>query len=931
MRKARTHADSNNAAAGSLPTGTVFFLFSDIEGSTARWEADRVAMQDAVRRHDAIVESAIERHGGYVFKTIGDAFCAAFKVARDALDAAVDAQRLLATEDWSLVNGLRVRIAVHAGDADERNGDYYGPAVNRVARLLATGHGGQVLLSGVAAGLLAESLPPDVTLRPLGTYRLKDLEQPERVFQVIARDLQADFKPLRSLEAVPNNLPRQATSLVGRDEDVQRVKDLLQCSSLVTITGTGGVGKTRVALQSAADVIDDMDDGTWFVNLAPIADLELVASTVLATLRVSQNADRLPLDVLIEYLKARRTLLLLDNCEHVIAEAAHIVSALVSACPQVTILATSREPLNIPGERTYALPSLGIAEAVRLFAQRAKESNPQFEITDSNAPVVENICRRLDGIPLAIELAAPRLRVVSVEELSRRLQERFRILTGGSRTALPRQQTMRALIDWSYDLLNDDEKALFRHIAIFRGRFTLEAATAVCADETIDEWSILDLLSSLTDKSLIVADIEQSRQRYHLLESIHEYALERLNEESQQRYHMHQTVKKYAAERIEEWGERDVLAQRHASFFAALARAAYEEWDTAPRPEWLELLAPDLDNLRAALEWGLEARNDIELGAQIMSNALPIFLRLSLLREAIRWGEAALEAVPDMPPALQARLLYVLSMVYNNQGSLKKALAAVDSAVALYRQTEDARGLTRALSQLGQHYSRQSRTEEALACAQEALERARAIGDRRLLAGILRRCAFVLEPDDIERAREQFKESVSLFRSLHENDETALSLGWWAEAEGAAGCINRALDLSLEALQLADQGTKMYALTDIAGYAVLLDEEDRVRSSAREALALAAEQHHQLIVALNTQYLASIVCRNDPALAARLLGYSKSRILALDWQSTPTDRIACERLTSDLRARLGEAALQQLFSEGAAWTDEDALEHTSNV
>ncbi len=408
-----------------MPSGTVAFLFTDIEGSTVRWDSHRDAMQEALRRHDRILRSAIDANGGVVFKTVGDAFCAAFSSVRGALEGAIDAQRCLAGEDFDAVDGLRVRMAVHVGETDERDGDYFGPAVNRVARLLSAGHGAQVLVSGAAADVVEAQLPDGAGLRHLGTLPLRDLRDPERVFQLIAPGLVSDFKALRALETPPNNLPRQASSFVGRNADLARVKGLLATNTLVTIVGTGGVGKTRLALAAATDVLNDLPDGAWFVDFAPLTDSSLVASSILSALGADQTTDAPALDVLIGHLKQRGLLLVFDNCEHLIGEVAHIAAAVLAACPEIGVLATSREMLKVTGERVHRLSSLDDAESVALFIERARAVRPDFRADARDVASIEEICRRLDGIALAIELAAARVRSISLDELSRRLRLRM--------------------------------------------------------------------------------------------------------------------------------------------------------------------------------------------------------------------------------------------------------------------------------------------------------------------------------------------------------------------------------------------------------------------------------------------------------------------------------------------------------------------------
>lgn len=454
----------------SRPTGTVAFLFTDVEGSTRRWESDPDAMADALARHDALLRAAIEAHRGYVFKVMGDAFCAAFATAPAAAAAALRIQRALLEEDFSQVGGMPVRMALHAGSAQERNGDYFGPALNRVARLLAVGHGGQVIVSGTAADLLHDAMPPESTLRDLGSHRLKDLARAERIYQLSGSGLPHAFPALRSLEQTPNNLPLQLTSFVGREAELAEIDRLLREHRLVALVGTAGSGKTRCAIQAGAELLDRFIDGVWLVELAPISDPALVTAAVAQTLGVKEHPGRAPLDTLIGHLERRHMLIVIDNCEHVIDEVRRVAAAILRSCPNIRVVATSREALNIAGEHALRLGSLPLPparEAVALFADRALAADGGFAITEGNAELVGDIVTRLDGIPLAIELAAARVRVLSPQQLLERLNERFRLLTGGDRNALPRQQTLRAAIDWSFDLLDERERMLFRRLAVF--------------------------------------------------------------------------------------------------------------------------------------------------------------------------------------------------------------------------------------------------------------------------------------------------------------------------------------------------------------------------------------------------------------------------------------------------------------------------------
>ncbi len=516
------------------------FLFTDIESSSLLWEKHPEQMGKALARHDRILRDAVARHHGVVVKSTGDGMHAAFEDPRDALAATIDLQAALGESLPDGMLALRVRCGMHAGVIERRDGDYFGSAVNRAARIMNAAHGGQVLLSQAVAQLVRDRLPDGVVLRDLGAVRLRDLSGAENLFQVEHASLRLAFPPLRSLEAVPNNLPQQVTSFLGREREQADIKAVLAKSRLLTLTGIGGIGKTRLSLQVAADVVNDYPDGVWFVELAPINDGNLVPLAIASVLGVKDEPGRTLADALVAHVRDRKLLLVLDNCEHVVTVCAEVAKQLLRASRDAKILASSRESLNIAGESIYTVPPLSVPkpeasvsvdstlqfEATRFFVQRASVMQPSFVLTQENAANVVEICRRLDGIPLALELAAARVRTLSVEQISARVSDRFRLLTLGDRTGESRQQTLRALIDWSHDLLTDREKVVLRRLAVFAGGWTLEAAEAVAAGGDVDESAVLDLLGELVDKSLVV--IDSAGGRYHLLEIVRQYAHENL-------------------------------------------------------------------------------------------------------------------------------------------------------------------------------------------------------------------------------------------------------------------------------------------------------------------------------------------------------------------------------------------------------------------
>src|SRR5215217_2338175 len=629
------------------PTGTVTFLFTDIEGSTSLWEHDAPTMQEALARHDEILQNTIEDRGGYVFKTVGDAFCAAFDTATDATEAALAAQRALLEEGWAdEIGSIRVRMALHAGAAEERGGDYFGPPLNRVARLLSAGHGGQILLSHTTQELTRDDLPEGASLRDLGQRRLKDLFRPERVFQLLAPDLPSGFPPLKTLDARLNNLPTQPTPLVGREREVAGVCRLLRGGGvrLLTLTGPGGMGKTRLALQVAADLVDEFEDGVFLVPLAPISDPDLVVPTVARTLDITETSGRTPEEALKDYLRNKEIVLVLDNFEQVV-EAAPLVGELLSACPALKVLATSRTVLRLYGEREFTVPPLELPdpshpqplerltqyEAVRLFVERAQAAKAGFSVTDENALAVAKICAHLDGLPLAIELAAVRIKLLPPQAILVRLGNRLKLLTGGARDLPERQRTLRATIEWSHELLDEGQKILFARLAVFAGGCTLEAMEAVCdAERDLPLDDPIKGASSLLDKSLL--------------------RREEGSEESEPRFSMLETIREYAQERLEESEAAEEIRRLHAECYLALAEEAEPRLRGPEVVTSLGRLETEHDNMRAALSWSLKS-GEAELGLRLGVALLWFWSARGYWSEGARWLEESLAKGGTAEPA----------------------------------------------------------------------------------------------------------------------------------------------------------------------------------------------------------------------------------------------------------------------------------------
>ncbi|MGH3898277.1 MAG: ATP-binding protein [Pseudonocardiaceae bacterium] len=689
-------AEGIEQATVRLPVGTVTFMLTDVEGSTRLWESAPEAMGAAVARHYELLDEAIARHGGVrpLEQGEGDSVVAAFARASDALAAALDVQRAFHCEGWPAGASLRLRIALHTAEAQLRDeGNYFGRAVNRCARLRAVAHGGQVVLSRATRDLAMDRLPEHAELADLGVHRLQDLGRPEHVFGLVHPDLPAEFAALRSLDTMPNNLPGELTSFVGRRAELAQISEPLQRARLLTLTGSGGCGKTRLALQAAADAMDRHPDGVWWVELARLEDATLLPAAVIGALRLREVPGRALLDILVGHLRARRILVVLDNCEHLLASCARLADALLRGCLSLTILATSRAPLGVPGEITWRVPSMSLpaepagepiealrlSDAMSLFIDRATQVHPSFAITAANAPVVAQICHDLDGIPLALELAAARVRMLAPEQISRALSDRFHLLTGGARTVMPRHQTLEASIDWSYELLDDGERALLRRLSVFAGGWTLEAAEQVCPGAGIDRYDVLDLLTGLVDKSLVTTDNQGPETRYGLLE----------------------TVRQYAAARLADAGEADGLRDRHLAYHLGLAEAAEPRVLGAGRADLvLYTLATELPNLRAALE---RASATDPHAALRLVNALTLFwLFTGRYREGDTAYARALDAAGEEPTPLRGRVLAGRGKLALYGGAYEAAYGWALAALAVGEACGDSWAQGRAYDTLGQ-------------------------------------------------------------------------------------------------------------------------------------------------------------------------------------------------------------------------------------
>jgi predicted ATPase/class 3 adenylate cyclase len=850
-----------------LPSGTVTFLFTDIEGSTVLWERDRAAMREAVDRQLAILQSLITAHHGVLYKTVGDGTQAAFASAEEALRAAVASQRALLVEDWGEIGPLRVRMALHAGEAiPDAHGDYLAAPLNRLARLLSTGYGGQILLAQTVQQLTRGALPAGTELRDLGEHRLRDLLEPERVYQLRHPELPDQFPPLKSLESRPNNLPRQPTPFLGRERETSDVVSLLQRNDvhLLTLGGPGGTGKTRLALQAAADLLDDFADGVFFVPLASLTDPALVLSTIASTLGVHEEGGQPLAERFRDFLVTKQLLLVLDNLEHLV-DAAPAIGELLATSPRLKVLATSRMPLRLRGEREYPVPSLGLPrrkpppppeqlsqyEAVRLFIDRAQAVKPDFTISNENAPALAEICHRLDGLPLAIELAAARVRMLPPPAMLARLEQRLPLLTGGARDAPARQQTLRNTIAWSYDLLEPEEQQLFRRLAVFAGGASFEAVEAV-------------------------ANPDGTLEVFGGLERLLEHSLLRQEEgpEGEPRFGMLETIREFGLEHLEGSREAEETRRRHADVMIALAEdAALEIIQGARQGVWLDRLEAEHDNIRSALAWMLE-QPDGKSALRVAAALARFWAVRGNPGEGREWLRRALVVGREERTVARAWALRGAGLLAETQGDYGAAQALLEECLALAQALPD-QAVAAAWHHLGNVASDHS---QAAACYEQALGLRRELGDTSGTGRTLANLAQVsMEQGHIDRAEQFLAEAMGLFEHGADTYGTANAILTHAALERLRGNVERAEKSYQNALRLGreldDKPLMVETLMELAEMAQARGDRVRALAAYREVLALARELGDKLRVATVLVGLAALAAASREAVrGARLLG-----------------------------------------------------------
>jgi predicted ATPase/class 3 adenylate cyclase len=900
-----------------LPTGTVTFLFTDLEGSTRLWQDHPEAMRGALARHDEILRDAVAAHDGHVVKTTGDGIHAVFASAHHALDAAVRAQHALGSERWTTPDPLKVRMGLHTGEAEHRNGDYYGTATNRAARLMSVAHGGQILVSLSTEELLSDDEREGITLVDLGEHRLRDLSRPDRVFQVRAPGLVVDFPPIRSLDAFPGNLPVQLSSFVGRRDELVALAAILRDARLVTITGTGGVGKTRLAVQLAAEILQRFPDGAWLCELAAASDADSMVLVVAATLGVEPRAGITLVESVVEFLRHKQALVIVDNCEHVLDSSARLADAILRGCQNVRVLATSREGLGAEGEQAWPLRSLpitadpenaaGLAEAPQLFIERARAAQPEIALHSSDSVAIEEICQRLDGIPLAIELAAARVVSMSPPQIASRLDERFRLLTGGRRTAVERHQTLRATVDWSYSMLEEREQTVFNRLGVFSGSFDAAAAESIAADDRIEEWDVVDALGGLVAKSLVIAERSQGTTRYQLLE----------------------TMRAYAREQLDATDDADTWRRRHAQHYAEFAEACGPALRGPDEILWRRRLAEELDNLRAAVLWGLDATGDAD--AQLALRIVAYLAWESIFDRASgigAWARRALPRAASTSGGIRASVVAAAAADLSWGGQHQSAQPLAIAAMEEWRSPEcPTPSLPHVV--LGVIEAYLGRTEEALRLGLES-QRAFADADLWTRAGLCTICAaWASSVGEDELALAQAEDAVRQARDAGNPSQLVNAL-WsygWMRSFDDDEVGRRALEESVELVRKgASSSTAGVALSRLAPLRARSGDRRGALAALRESVVLSAGVLDH--IALGASICLAVVTFDT-------LGHHEAAaVLSGAWSSgvvvgnvSAREREEEARAATRARDELGAARAQELERRGASTSYDEIAEY----
>ena len=906
------------------PSGTVTLVFTDIEGSTRLLQVLGDRYPAMLADHHRLIRESFAAHGALERGSAGDGLYFVFQGARAAVLAAIGGQRAVSEWAWPDEIAVRDRMGIHTGEPIRATEEYIGLDVHRAARICAAGHGGQILVSQATRDLIAGDLRPPLGLLDLGAHHLRSIEgPPQRLYQVTGPGLLRDFPPPRTTEERHNNLKIEVTSFIGRDREIAQATSMLDRSALLTLTGPGGVGKTRIGLRLARQLLDQFDDGTWVIECGALTASGLLLPSVVSTLGLTEPAGRSLLPMLLDHLADKQLLLVLDDCDPVLTAGGELAEAVLQSCSGVRMLVTSREALGVPGEAILPIASLatpeagssigaatlGGVDACRLFVERARAVQPSFYLTDANAPAIAQLCRRLDGIPLAIELAAARVRTLPVEQIAARLDDRFRLLTGGSRTSVARHQTLRATIDWSYDLLTEPERAVLRRLSVFAAGAPLEAAESVCSGDPVDSLDILDLLGRLVEKSLVLTDPRSTEARFRLLE----------------------TVRDYARSRLVEAGEAHTTLRRHRDWYLELVDEASPTFFHGPEPvEWLRRLDREHEDIRAALEWCLDQPGESRAGLRIASGLWRYWEIRGNLTEGRGWLERMLDALGNDVSALRADGLTGAANLAFMQGDFQAASAFHAASLALHRELGDrqsvayaANNLANTAVQLGDHAQARLLYEETIAITRE-------LGDvRGVVFGSINLADVAGREGDLETARTLHEQSLATIRQLGDRWTEAFALDAFGRGTSRAGDREGARVLHREALamleELGDRRGIARVLTHLAELALADGDGDEARELFRRGLAIRQDLGDMPGLASAMESLAGAIAIADAESATRLHGAAESLRTAIRAMVPPQAAAAHDQGLAELESQLGHDRFEACRREGRHMTPNEAL------